>query len=229
MTTRDEPSAVSESLSLEEIIEFNGGEVVATDVSLELYMQKYAADHCEYVEGVVIKISPASRLHNRHVYFLFALLDIYFGLRPIGEVIGQPFVMHLPEFPNRRREPDLLIVLNENPHELTETFMNGPADICIEVVSKESSARDHGIKFNEYETGGVSEYWLIDPLRKDYRFYRRDDEGLYHPVPLNETGEYLTPLLPDFRLHVPILWKDPLPTISDAMGLVERMLRTSDE
>lgn len=212
-------------LTVEEILELNGGEIVATDISIDEYMEKYAPQHCEYFEGAVIRMSPGSRLHNRHVYFLYALIDIYFSMRPIGEILGQPFVMRLAEFPTRRREPDLLIVLDNNPGTLNETYMDGPADICIEVISKESSARDRGVKFTEYELGGVQEYWLLDSLRKGHEFYRRTDEGIYMPQSLNEQSEYTTPLLPDFRLHVPTLWTDPLPTTADAFARVQKMLK----
>ena len=43
--------------------------------------------------------------------------------------------------------------------------MNGAADICIEVISPESVIRDRGEKFEEYERGGVGEYWIFDYLR----------------------------------------------------------------
>ncbi|MEO8393884.1 MAG: Uma2 family endonuclease, partial [Chloroflexota bacterium] len=130
------------------------GEIVATNVSLEDYMEHYAEQHCEWVEGLVIKMS-GSLTHNDLSYYLHLFLRAYFDLRPIGRVIGQPFVMRLPAFPNRRREPDLMVFLKTNPNELKDTYLDGPADICIEVVSEESVERDHGDKFREYEQGGV--------------------------------------------------------------------------
>ena len=91
---------------------------------------------------------------------------------PIGRVLGEPFVMRLPEFPKRRREPDLMVVLQSNPNKLTETYMDGAADICIEIVSPGTVGTDHGAKLYEYEKGGVQEYWIIDPIRDECRFYR---------------------------------------------------------
>ena len=67
-------------------------------------------------------MSPSHYKHKKLIYFLYQLLDTYFALRrPIGEVIGQPFVLRLPAFPNRRREPDLFVVLDTNSHELKDT------------------------------------------------------------------------------------------------------------
>lgn len=205
------------------------GEIIASDVPLEVYMLQYASDHCEWVEGFVVKMSPATIVHNNLIKYLSQLLDAYFELRAIGIVILQPFVMRLPAFPNRRREPDLLIILKTNPHQLTPTYMDGPADLCIEVVSEDSVARDHGEKFDEYEKGGVSEYWIIDPLRAESRFYRLNAHGRYVRQSEDGQGNYRTPALPGFMMHVPALWETPLAGPGAIARAVEVMLKTSSD
>jgi len=200
------------------------GEIVATNVSLEDYMENYAANHCEWIEGVVIRVSPGELKHNNLIYFLYQLLTSYFELSPIGRVIGQPFVMRLAAFPKRRREPDLLVVLNTNPHNLNNTFLDGPADICIEIVSEDSVDRDHGDKFKEYEKGGVPEYWIIDPIHKETRFHRLTEEGRYNRQAEGADGNYRTPALPGLVLHVPTLWKDELPGPGATSAAVKAML-----
>lgn len=172
------------------------GQIIATNVSEAEYMEKYAAHYCEWVSGVVIKMSPASLRHNFLIDYLTDLFRIDFVLNPIGRLLSSPFVMNLSSI-SVKREPDLQIVLNTNPHQLTETAMNGPADICIEVVSPESVERDRGEKFSDYERGGVREYWIIDPLRSEPLFYRLNDEGVYIPQSVDDEGIYQTPLLPN--------------------------------
>ncbi|MFN8560414.1 MAG: Uma2 family endonuclease [Anaerolineae bacterium] len=92
-------------------------------VSLEDYLARYAEHHCEWIEGVVIQMTQALK-HNQLLYYLYALLHMYFTLKPIGQVIRQPFVLRR-EFPNRRREPDLIVILNANPNELKNTYVDG--------------------------------------------------------------------------------------------------------
>ncbi|NWG16822.1 MAG: Uma2 family endonuclease [Chloroflexi bacterium] len=196
----------------------------APQVSLEAYLERHAAHFCEWVEGEVIPMSPISLDHISATDYLSLLLRIYFTFRPIGRVIPAPFVMRLPAFPNRRREPDLQIILKDNPGTLTETYMDGPADICIEVVSAESVARDHGDKFEEYEKGGVREYWIVDPIRSEGRFYRRSDEGIFLRQTEDAEGFYRTPLLPGFALHVPTLWQDALPDPIRTVEAVKALL-----
>jgi Uma2 family endonuclease len=200
-------------------------QIIATGVSLEEYMEHYAADFCEWVEGVVIKLSPAELKHNRVIYYLYYLIAAYFELRPIGRIVGQPFVMRLPAVPNRRREPDLLVVLESNPHELKDTYLDGPADICIEVVSEGSAERDHGEKFIEYEKGGVNEYWIIDPLRREGRFYRLGEDGHYRRQNEDAEGGYHTSTLPGLTLHIPTLWEESLPGPAATVEAVRTMLQ----
>lgn len=200
------------------------GNVIAKDVSLENYLKYYAEQHCEWVEGWVIQMAPGTLKHNGLLYYLYQLLDIYFTLKPIGQVVGQPFVLRLPEFPNRRREPDLIIVLNTNPNELKNTYMDGAPDICVEIVSEESTARDYGDKFAEYEAGGVPEYWILDSLRQETHFYRLGEQKRYVRQLEDEQGYYRTETLPGLALHVPTLWQDALPDPLTTADAVKAML-----
>ncbi len=122
------------------------GTIVATGVSAEDYMQQYAATFHEWAEGVVLKTGLSSLRHTLLTQYLLQLLNAYFALSPAGRALTAPFVMQLDAI-GRFREPDLQVVLNDNPGELTDSAMVGPADICIEVVSPESVARDYGDKF----------------------------------------------------------------------------------
>jgi Uma2 family endonuclease len=51
--------------------------------------------------------------------------------------------------------------------------------LIVEIISPESSGRDRGEKFYEYEMAGVREYWLIDPQREQVEFYELNAEGRY--------------------------------------------------
>lgn len=204
------------------------GSVVAVDVSANDYMARYAAEHHEWVKGLVIKMTPISLQHYSITTYLSRLLEAYLALNPIGRVVGEPFVMRLDAV-EAIREPDLQVILHTNPGDLTDTAMIGPADICIEVVSAESSARDYGTIFEEYEKSGVGEYWIVDPLRQEYRFYRLSDSGLYTTVPLTNDDHYHTPLLPQFALHVPTLWHEPLPDFFAIGQAVQTMLQQGND
>ncbi|HYN86899.1 MAG TPA: Uma2 family endonuclease, partial [Ardenticatenaceae bacterium] len=121
----------------------------------------------EWVDGEVIVTSPASKIHQALGRFLLHVLDTFVRFRGLGEIIQPPFQMKL----KHGREPDLIFVATANLDRLKNTFLDGPADLVIEIVSPESIARDRGDKFVEYEAGGVPEYWLFDPERRSADFY----------------------------------------------------------
>jgi Uma2 family endonuclease len=200
------------------------GEVIAIGVSVEDYMAHYAESFHEWVRGAVVKMSPISEQHDQLTAYFRHLFDIYFELNPVGRVRSAPFVMRL-ETAEISREPDLQVILNSNPGQLTPTAMIGPADICIEVVSPESGARDYGEKFEEYEKAGVREYWIIDPLRQEANFHRLQTTGLYARGHLDDQDNHRTPLLPRLALHVPTLWADPLPGVLATGQAVQAMLK----
>ena len=50
------------------------------------------------------------------------------------------------------------------------TYLDGPADLVVEIVSPESAGRDRGEKYYEYEAAGIPEYWLLTrrPLGRSF-------------------------------------------------------------
>lgn len=184
--------------------------ILATDIPFETYLQQFAGRHAEWIQGEVIDVSPATSRHALLASYLLVLLQAYFEQRPIGKVIPAPFGMKLSEVPSQR-EPDLQVILQANPHPATESYLNGAADLCIEVVSEESIHRDYVTKLQEYEKGGVGEYWIIDPLKQVCLFYRRNSNGKFEPQFADQTGHYTTPRLPGLRLDLAALWVSDFP------------------
>lgn len=211
-------------MAVDTLINKQGGEILATGVTFEEYLERFAGMHCELVDGNVIKMSPIHERHDKLVRYGALLFEAYFALNPIAEIRQDPFVMStLPELP--KRQPDIQVILKTNSGRLTPTFMDGPADIVIEITSHGTEEVDRGDKFVEYEKGGVQEYWIFDPLRRESLFYRLNAEGIYMPQPLDENGNYQTPLLPGLLIHVPTLWKDPLPNFFAVGKAVQEMLK----
>jgi Uma2 family endonuclease len=146
------------------------GYIVGLGIAEEIYLRDYAEEHCDWIDGVVTKAAPIDGRHNELSMYLISLLSAYFELHPIGKIFNAPFLMRFQMGTSRRyREPDLQIVLNENPN-LTEIYVDGAPDIAIEITTIGSSELDYGMKCHEYEAAGVREYWIIDPLKKEARF-----------------------------------------------------------
>jgi Uma2 family endonuclease len=172
----------------------------------------------EWVDGEVVMYTPASRRHQSMADFLAGVIRIFVEQRDLGVVLSAPFQMKL----EHGREPDLLFVAKTNLGRLKENYLDGPADLVVEIVSPESVGRDRGEKFYEYARGGVPEYWLIDPQMEWAEFYRLEEE-YYRLAFSGKEGEYHALVLPDFKLRVEWLWQTPLPPILDVvreLGLI---------
>jgi Uma2 family endonuclease len=166
----------------------------------------------EWVDGEIILISPASQRHQVVGDFLTALLRHFVEARQLGLVLSAPFQMKL-ETRSSGREPDVLFVAGSHLNRLKEMYLDGPADLAVEIISTDSRARDRGDKFYEYEQGGVREYWLIDPIRKQAEFYLLGDDNLYHAATAGDDGKFHSAVLKGLYLKVDWLWQEPLPPL----------------
>lgn len=171
----------------------------------------------EWVDGEIIEMPPVRDDHQFILGFIYRLIMEIVDAHQLGVVYLAPFVMHLPSRPSGR-EPDLSFVKTENLGRTTPTYVDGPADLVVEIVSPDSVTRDQREKLAEYQAAGVPEYWVINPRRKDVRFYLLGEDGRYHLAALDEDGIYSSRALPGFRLRVAWLWQTPLPTLAAALA-----------
>lgn len=196
--------------------------VVAEGVSFENFLKFFAEHHAEWLVGKVILIVSNNAQHQAILMFLGTLLNLYLSLRSLGRVLPAGLPMWLSA-QQPAREPDLLVVLNDNLGRIKETFLDGPADIAVEIISPESDKRDRGEKFVEYEAGGVKEYWLFDPIRQQAIVYALREDGRYHQVPLDSEGNLVSLLLPGFVFSPALLWRESPPEGSEMSELVRQM------
>ena len=178
--------------------------------------------HAEWVDGEVIFMSPVSSKHQDIGGFLMPLIRHFAEAHDSGIVRYDPFQMKTgPDLPGRA--PDILFLAKENLSRLKKTHLDGPADLVIEIISPESRTRDKEEKFYEYEQGGVREYWLIDPLRKQAEFYQLGEDRIYHLALVDEDGTYHSRVMEGLWLKVDWLWQEPLPPLLNVLkewGLV---------
>ena len=173
----------------------------------------------EWVDGEVVVTSPVNLTHLRLSEFLFRVLVEFVEPRNLGEVHGPEFVSRFQAGPRlMRRLPDLWFVAADRLHLLRPTYLDGPPDVVVEVVSLDSVERDYHEKFAAYEAAGVREYWIIDPLEKALHAYRLDPRAGRFQALVATDGRMTSEVLPGFGLRAEWLWREPLPRVSDVVG-----------
>ncbi|PYS90953.1 MAG: hypothetical protein DMF64_13570 [Acidobacteria bacterium] len=166
----------------------------------------------EWVDGEVIFMSPVAQKHQEIMLFLAQTLGLYVQVHNLGRILLPPFAMKLAA-QRRGREPDLSFVSRDRTHLILRTYLDGPADLAVEIVSPESIGRDRGEKFVEYEQAGIKEYWLIDPDRERAEFYELGADGRYRAAQIEPEGVYRSQVVPGFFVRVAWLWQMPAPTL----------------
>lgn len=168
--------------------------------------------HVEWVDGKVVEMAPISGEHSEVGRFLLSILSAFVETNDAGALRYEPFQMKTgPDLPGR--SPDILFVAKKNLSRLKKNHLAGPADLVVEIISPGSRTVDRGEKYYEYEQGGVREYWLLDPLRKQAEFYRRGKDGFYRVVPISDDGIFRSAVLKGLWLKVAWLWQTPLPQV----------------
>ena len=178
-------------------------------ITYEEYLQEESENHhTEWVNGKVIDISMVTEEHDYVSNFVQFALNVWVQEQELGVVHTDPFNMKTgPNLPGRA--PDVMVITNANLTRLRRLFLDGPCDLAVEVISPESRTRDTVDKFREYAEGGVPEYWICDPERRQTRFYALDANGEYEEIVVGTDNIFRSRALPGLWLNVNWLWQRP--------------------
>jgi Uma2 family endonuclease len=171
----------------------------------------------EWVDGEIVECMPDNIRHLLIVQFIYRLINEHVERRRLGLTFISGLLMRLPQRPSGR-VPDVTFVSTERLSRLFETYIDGPVDLAVEVVSPDSSRRDYLDKRAEYAAAGIREYWLIDPLQTRAWFYVLSSAGQYQQIPLDDDGIYGSTVLPGLQVRIDWLWRDSLPTVDEALA-----------
>lgn len=109
------------------------------------------------------------------------------------------------------RRPDLIFFRQDRLHLVGKKAMEGPPDLCVEIISPSSGRIDRQDKFAQYERAGVPFYWIVDPQKRSIEAYRLADNQ-FQPAGSNQfqpagSGENdaVVRLAPFDDLDIPLL------------------------
>ena len=120
----------------------------------------------ELLGGRIYMMSSPTVNHSQiasNIYYAFRSYLKGKTYRPFNDGVDD----YLTE--NDRVIPDAMIVCNKNIIRLDG--IHGAPDLVVEVLSPGTAKNDRGYKKNLYETAGVKEYWIVDPISHSIEVY----------------------------------------------------------
>jgi Uma2 family endonuclease len=164
----------------------------------------------ELIDGEAWDMSPSPRRTHQQILIQFAgQLDKFFSgklcrphIAPVDVFLpnstSETSTSQKPSDPSIQLEstttivqPDAFVVCD--PTKLTDLGVTGAPDFVIEILSPTTALKDQTEKRLLYETHGVKEYWVVNPITYEVFIYT-----------LKEHGSYGIPVPADLRQPVPV-------------------------
>jgi Uma2 family endonuclease len=153
----------------------------------------------EFINGEVIMHSPALNRHLMATKRLFQLMSVHCLSQGCGEVHVEKA---MTTFPRNDYEPDICFFGIAKTALITPDTLRFPIpDLIVEVLSPSTEARDRGIKFADYASHGVREYWIIDTVAETVELYQLSGTA-YPPVQPQSDGQLTSLAMPGFEVPV---------------------------
>jgi Uma2 family endonuclease len=183
---------------------------IPAKISYEEFLERYDAEHVEWVNGEVVAMAPVSDEHSDVGGFLIAVLRAFVEANKLGVIRYEPFQMKTgPDLPGR--SPDVIFIAKKNLSRLKKNHLHGPADVVVEIISPGSRVIDRRDKHFEYERGGVREYWLLDPERRQAEFYVLGKDRIFRAAAIGKDDIFRSTVIKGFWLKLDWVCRRPLP------------------
>lgn len=125
----------------------------------------------ELIDGEMYMMAAPGTRHQRLVHFFDRVIGNYIqNKNGICEVFPAPFAVFLNNDDKTYVEPDISVICDKS--KLDDRGCNGAPDWVIEIVSPGSRSMDYLKKLFKYQTAGVKEYWIVDPMKKQVIVYQ---------------------------------------------------------
>jgi len=134
--------------------------------------------HLELVDGE-IAVSPSPIPDHSYTEKVLGLLLLqHIQKHQLGRLYGDVDTIFGP---HDVRRPDLIYFSNARLHLVGRKAMEGPPDLCVEILSPSSTSIDRKDKFEQYEAAGVAHYWIVDPAEHTIEAFSLQ-EGKYRSM-----------------------------------------------
>ena len=166
-----------------------------------------AGTRLELVDGE-IAVSPSPIPDHSYVE---KMLSIILGNHVLEHDLGRLYGDVDTIFgPHDVRRPDIIFFSKSRLHLVGKKAMEGPPDLCVEILSPSSETIDKVDKYEQYEAAGVAHYWIIDPAHRTAEAFRLT-AGKYDPAGQGKESDTVRfPPFPSLDIPLARIWHPPI-------------------
>jgi len=130
----------------------------------EFYNLVHEDTKAEFINGEIIFHSPVKNRHWLVSSNIMGLIQPYVKTNKLGMIGSEKVMIRLTR---NDYEPDIVFFKKEKSDRFSPEQMLFPApDLAIEIFSPSTEKNDREIKFWDYASHGVEEFWIVDPEKK---------------------------------------------------------------
>ena len=156
----------------------------------------------EVIDGVLY-MSPSPIVRHQQISLNLSLrLATWAKEAKAGKILYAPMDVVLSE--HNIVQPDILFVSNERLSIIKDKNIRGAPTLLIEILSEGNRRHDEVRKRVLYESFGVQEYWVVDPVLETIKVYRLEEHQFTRTAEWSlEAGDVIaSPLLPGFECRL---------------------------
>ncbi|HBN84160.1 MAG TPA: prevent-host-death protein, partial [Clostridiales bacterium] len=185
----------AEIINEEDVAYKNGGRKATYEEFLELTRDSKQEDRYEYIDGEIVLLTSPKTAHQTALTELFGIYYNWFQGKKCKPMVA-PYDITLRRDAENINvvQPDLMVICDLEEHLNKNDYYMGTPTLVVEILSESTWRKDMLKKTDLYMSCGVSEYWIVNPLKKDVTIYlfkdgEVEDYRMYRPT---ETAESFT-------------------------------------
>jgi len=145
-----------------------------------LKIARESENRYEYIDGQIYLLASPKFKHQKIIMEMSSSFSSWFKDKKC-QPLTSPFDVTLyKEGEPNVVQPDLLVICDQENIGDDGTYMGTPA-LVVEVLSESTRSKDIIKKLDLYMSGGVEEYWIVNPFSEEvniYLFKNREVESL---------------------------------------------------
>ncbi|MDX1940640.1 MAG: Uma2 family endonuclease [Saprospiraceae bacterium] len=162
----------------------------------------------EFINGEIIVHSPVKKRHDNASGNLYILLKAFVTRHQLGYVAHEKVMISLTR---NDYEPDICFFKQARAEKFKDDQTLFPApDLVVEVLSSGTKTRDRGVKFEDYQAHGITEYWIVDAKKQTIEKYLLEDNE-YESIGIFDKKQFIaSTMVANFTIPVKAIFDEQL-------------------